>query len=99
MRHPAIWFAPVALVLLALFPLPYAYYVFLRIVMFLFCGFLAYKQWVEESAADKWVVVLGALALLYNPIFPIYLSREIWSVLNILTAAAITVHFLSVRNR
>lgn len=28
MRHPVIWFAPVTLVLLALFPLPYEYYVF-----------------------------------------------------------------------
>lgn len=98
-HHPAIWFAPVTLVLLALFPLPYPYYVFLRIFMFVSCGFLAYQQWAEESIIDKWVLILCALAILYNPILRISLTREIWSVLNVLTAAAIIVHFLSARNR
>ena len=81
----------------ALLPWPYGYYNFLR---FCVCGaaaFLAYQQWTHDDAASKWVVVLGAIALLYNPLVPIHLTREIWSVLNVVTATALVGHLRSLR--
>ena len=81
----------------ALFPWPYGYYNFLR---FCVCGaaaFLAYQQWTHDDAASKWVVGLSVIAVLYNPLVPIHLTRDIWSVLNIATAAAFVGHLRSLR--
>lgn len=85
------------MLLAALFPWPYGYYNFLR---FCVCGaaaFLAYQQWAHDDAASKWVVMLVAIALLYNPFVPIYLTREIWTVLNVGTAIALIGHYDSLR--
>ena len=70
-------------VAIGLLPLPYGYYVLLRLFL---CGvslyFLTRPRGVRE--AEKWV--LGGLVLLYNPIVPIGLgSKTIWSVINIAT--------------
>ena len=81
----------------ALLPWPYGYYNFLR---FCVCGsaaFLAYQQWTHDDAASKWAVVLVGIALLYNPLVPVHLTREIWTVLNFGTAIAFVGHFRSLR--
>ena len=84
----------IALVLIALFPLPYGYYIFLRIAMFISMGILAYYQWTQKQSIDIWVAILVGFAILYNPIIPVHLTREIWSVLNILTAAGVGLHMI-----
>lgn len=66
-----------ALLLLALFDgWPYGYFTLLRIAV---CAGSAYLAW-EAGEADKetWVWVFGAIAVLFNPIIPIHLTREIW---------------------
>ena len=96
-HHWILWAGPVVVLVAALLPWPYGYYNFLR---FCICGaasFLAYQQWTHDDAASKWVVILGAIALLYNPLVPIHLTREIWTVLNIGTAMAFVGHFRSLR--
>lgn len=77
--------AIVSLMLLwALYPgNPYGYYTLLRWVC---CGsfaFLAFKS----IAINKqgWAWILGVTAILYNPFSRIYLTRDIWSILNIIT--------------
>ena len=76
----------VAMLGIALLPLPYGYYTLLRLVV---CVAFAW------SAVDcfgrglvGWAVIAGVLALLYNPFVPVYLERELWMVLNIGTAGA-----------
>ena len=85
------------MLLAALYPWPYGYYNFLR---FCVCGaavFLAYQQWTHDNAASKWVVVLVAMAFLYNPFVPVFLTYEIWIVLNVGTAIALVGHYRSIR--
>jgi len=70
-------------VALGLLPLPYEYYVLLRLFL---CGvclyFLTRPRRVRD--AEKWVLV--GLAVLYNPIAPIGLgSKPLWSIINIAT--------------
>ena len=72
------------LVVIGVFELPYGYYTLLRIGL---CGaaiaviFLAYDSLSEVS---RWL--FGAIAVLYNPIIPIYLGdKSVWIVLNVLT--------------
>ena len=81
----------------ALLPWPYGYYNLLRFCVCGVAAFLAYQQWTHDNAASKWVVVLVGIALLYNPLVPVHLTREIWTVLNIGTAIAFVSHFRSLR--
>ena len=91
-HHASLWLAPAALLVAALFPWPYGYYDLLRLGVFVVSGWIAYEQWRHDDAISGWVVAFGAAALLYNPVWPIHLTREIWSVLNIATAVLFVGH-------
>lgn len=74
------------MLLWALGPNPYAYYTILRWVV---CGITAYGAFqAAEIKKNEWVWIFGFIALLFNPIIPVHLTREIWSVIDI--ACAIT---------
>jgi hypothetical protein len=84
--RPLAWVALTA-VLLALAPWPYAYYQLLR---WFLCGLMAYGVYISIDKPKPWVPwVLGGFAVLYNPVIPIHLGREIWSVVNLITAVVI----------
>lgn len=91
----SLWLVPAALLVAALFPWPYGYYTLLRLAVCCVSGWVAYEQWRHDDAISGWVVAFGAAALLYNPILPIHLTREIWSVLNVITAALFLGHLVS----
>ena len=63
---------------------PYGYYILLRWVCCAAFTYLALKA--HSQGKEGWVWVLGVMAVIYNPIIRIHLTREIWSVLNIATA-------------
>ncbi len=64
--------------------MPYGYYQFLRISIFiaslyyLLCGF-------ETSIKFGWII----FAILYNPIIPLYFKRNNWEIINIATVVFI----------
>ena len=62
---------------------PYGYYVLLRWVCCGIFAYLAMKAW--QQRREGWVWVLGITAAVYNPISPLHLTREIWSVANVAT--------------
>lgn len=96
-HHWILWVGPIVMLVAALLPWPYGYYNLLRFCIFGAAAFLAYQQWTHDDAASKWVVVLAAIAALYNPLVPIHLTRDIWSVLNVATAAAFVGHLRSLQ--
>ena len=49
-------FAPAVLLVLAVFPLPYGYYTFLRICIFGASAYFAFREWDNESSVGLWVV-------------------------------------------
>ena len=62
-------------------PLPYGYYMLLRLVatgVFIWAAFVAYAH---KKEALPWVY--GVLALLFNPLIKIYLPKELWAVVDI----------------
>ena len=75
-HHKSLWLVPVVLLTVALLPLPYGYYQLLRLAICAVSGWIAYEQWRHDDAFSGWVVVFAGVALLYNPIFPVHLSRE-----------------------
>ncbi len=70
---------------------PYGYYQILRWVIAVAAGYSAYLAY--EQGKNTWTLILVITAILFNPIVPIYLYREIWSVLNIITAV---IFFISI---
>ncbi len=92
-HHPSLWVGTVALLVVALLPWSYGYYAFLRLVVFAVSVWIGYEQWKHDDAVSGWVVAFGAVALLYNPLLPVHLTREIWTVLNLATAMLFLWHF------
>jgi hypothetical protein len=80
------------LLVFALADWPYGYYTFLRWAVFLVAGLHLFSAEVRPSQTG---VILGfvVLGILFNPIAPVYLTREIWSVVNIVGAVFILLSF------
>ena len=67
----------------ALLPLPYVYYTFLRISIFIIMSLLAYAAYREKSISFMIAPVI--FAILYNPFIIVHFEKETWSVINIVT--------------
>lgn len=70
---------------------PYGYYILLRWVC---CGVFAYCAFQVLALGDEkqgWAWVFGITALIYNPILRVHLNRELWQILNIVTAVILVV--------
>jgi hypothetical protein len=83
-----------ALSLIALAPMPYGYYTLLKIAV---AGCAAVTAYLKYQSSDRslllWTCVI--VAILFNPIIPIHLSKEIWMFFNV--AAAGLFGFLAYR--
>lgn len=65
-------------------PLPYGYYMLLRLVA---CGVFAFAAFVSFDRKHKTLPwVYGLLALLFNPIIKIHLPKETWAFVDIAAA-------------
>jgi len=72
------------LLFLAILYWPYAYYVLLRWVIFISASIVAYSFY--KSKFPAWVLTFGGIAFLFNPIYPVYLTREIWAPIDLISA-------------
>jgi Family of unknown function (DUF6804) len=69
---------------LALAPWPYGYYQLLRFVV---CGVSAYVAFMAYTGQKIWAAWLFAfIAVLFNPMTPIHLSRELWQAIDLICA-------------
>lgn len=76
--------------LLALFDgWPYGFFTVLRFVVFSSTAYVAYTAYQEHK--EGWVWLLGAIAVLFNPFIPVYLTRDVWIVIDFVTAACLFV--------
>lgn len=78
-----------AALLLAMLPLPYGYYQLLRVAACGLCAWSMAGAWQQgrQGAAGAW----GLLALIYNPLIPIHLAKEIWMIVNLASAVSVGV--------
>lgn len=72
------------MLILAIFKLPYEYYNLLRLVVSIGGGVFSYQQFIKGRA--DWGISFTVIALLFNPIFPIYLSKDVWIILDLISA-------------
>lgn len=95
-----LWLVPAALLLIALAKLPYGYYTLLRLVVCSSCVVILYQAHiVQERVMSIWSVALLGMALLFNPLIRVQLSREAWAPIDVACAAILIAHMLIERDR
>jgi hypothetical protein len=75
---------------------PYSYFQILRWVVMsvaIYNAFLAY-----ESKANVWVFIMGSIAILFNPISPIYFKKETWVMLDLITSVLMFISIVKIKN-
>jgi len=89
---------PVLVLLLALAPgHPYGYFIFLRWVVCV--AALIFLPMFHGHQLYGWMYAFGFIALLYNPIFRVHLTRDIWMVLNVVTIVVFAAGFVVIWTR
>ena len=81
---------------LAVLDLPHAYYQLLRLLVTAYAGYMVYRYY--HSPKQLWGWAFAFIALLYNPIFPIEMSKEAHTPINLAIAAAILFEYYRVRD-
>lgn len=93
-------FVLILIFLLSIFDMPYGFYTFARIAIFalsLVFLYILYNH--NEDFSLKFIPII-VIAILWNPIFPIYLDKETWVVLDIVAIITeIIVSILSIKKR
>ena len=85
-------YIPAAVLFVGIFPLPIGYYTFLRLVVTAAAAYIAYQTF-QTDKKSGWIWIFGFVAILFNPLIPIYLDKEIWMVIDL--AAAVLFLFYS----
>ena len=73
-----------ALLMLCLAPMPYGYYQLVRFIALVLFAVFAYNTWRQEQR--PLAVVLGALALLFQPFVKVALGRALWNIVDVIVA-------------
>lgn len=76
---------------------PYGYYVLLRVIC---CALFMYLCFASiRLKVSIWAWILGVTAFVYNPIIPLHLNRDLWTVVNIITVIIATVSIFTLRGK
>jgi hypothetical protein len=95
-----LWLLPMAILFIATQRMPYGYYTFTRVVICGVAALLAFVSWQEENSTSKmWSAAFALVAVLFNPIFPVYLRRATWYYIDIAVAIMLAAHLAIVRLR
>ena len=73
------------LLLFAILPVQYDYYIILRIIVTLVAGLSSFNAYKIDD--NEWALIFLFIALLWNPIIPVYLNKSIWVVLDLVGAS------------
>lgn len=84
-----------AMLILAILPFPYAYYTLLRWAITIFAILVAYNFYKQDKSSWTWV--FGGIAVLFNPIAPVYLSKGVWVILDFIGACLFSISAFSKR--
>lgn len=61
---------------------PYNFYIILRWIIFFVSVYMVHNSY--QSKIDIWTIVFCALAITFNPIIPIYLSKSNWIIIDLI---------------
>ena len=72
-----------------LLDMPYGFYQFVRFAGLVGFAILAYQANQQNKQTE--MIVYGALALLFQPLFKIALGRELWNIVDVIVGIGLTV--------
>ena len=73
------------LLLIAVLPIKqYSFYIILRWIVFISAIYIGYFSYKEKR--PTWVWLMGIIAVLFNPIEPIHMSKGFWQPIDFVTA-------------
>lgn len=76
---------------------PYSFYVLMRFVV---CGSAAYLALgAYRDKSQFWMWIMGAMALLFNPLVPVHMSRHDWQRLDVVGALVFVIHLVIIIRR
>ena len=86
-----------AMSLIAIADLPYGYYTLMRLVV---CATAVFVIVVAVKLGRMWAVwAFSVVALLFNPIVPVHLTKSLWQPLDFIAGVLLIVSALAVRRR
>ena len=72
---------------------PYGYYMLLRVVVMATALLLVGQIYQRVKRYTVWIGLFLIIAFLFNPLFPLHMTRSAWSILNLAGAAIFVWHF------
>ncbi len=91
---------PGALLIVApLLSFPYGFYIFLRIIVTVTAAYIIFDTYKNFKGINETIIIFSIIAILYNPIIPVYLSRSIWLPINFITAAIYFFYFYKINKK
>lgn len=69
------------------FKFPYGVYTLLRIIVTLSAAFIIYDNYKKTNNVNQIIVIFSIILIIFNPMFPIRLSKEMWLPIDLITAA------------
>ncbi len=81
------------------FKFPYGIYTLLRIVVMLSSAFIIYDNYKKINKVNATIVIFSIILIVFNPIFPIRLNRELWLPIDLITAAIYFYYYIKFRKK
>jgi hypothetical protein len=77
----------------------YSFYTLLRVLVFIFCVYIALITLLNQEGyyanpKSKYPIIFGAIAVIFNPIIPIHLDRDVWGVIDFIAGFFIMFYFI-----
>ena len=85
------------LCIVTFFKFPYGIYTLLRIVVTLSSAFIIYNNYKKINSVNPTIVTFSIILIIFNPILPIRLNREMWLPIDLITAAIYFYHYIKIR--
>lgn len=93
-----IFLIAIALLLIGLADLPTGYYTLVRIVVCLVSAYSCYLSYKRDERIGVATVTFAVLAILFNPIIPVYLQdKGVWTVIDIIAAILLGFRYFSLK--
>ena len=95
-----LFLVPIALLLIGLADLPTGYYTLVRIAVCFISALSCYWSYKSDVKIGIASVVFGLLAILFNPIIPVYLQNKgAWTVIDLLAAILLAIRYFTLKAR
>lgn len=92
------WALPILMLSLSFLHLPYGYYTLLKITVTGCAGYLAFLEYKRKEDLSLFLVLLISLAVLFNPVIPVYFSKNLWAGLDIFAILVFGAYAMVSRN-